>query len=641
MAEAIVQVIFQGRILETVRLDKEINTIGRMPDNDVVINNLGISRQHCRIIQDEKEQFYVEDSGSANGTTINGVRVTRSPVYDGDEIQLGKHKLVFQLTTRGVAGFFKSEEDGGQDLWVGDRTIFTGTAPPQPPAPPPELPAPPVPPTKDTPPLDFSEEDTPQPVSLVEDIPQLAPAEEVDPLEGFKSELEGSEYGIKVVFDDKVIDVKGLGEEEVTIGRDADNGIVIDNLAVSRRHASITRQETQYVVEDLGSANGIRINGVILKRSPLYQGDEVMVGKHVLVFDTTERLLSGVSSREVGRVAQGEGWQTGTLPVMEPRLEAPPESAEEVEEERAPWEGKYAVRVELDGRAIGTYALTKRTTCIGRLAENDIVIDNIGVSRLHAKIIIEENGQVHIEDQDSANGMKVNGLPLERSPLYPGDTAQIAKHHLVFELAHKTQPQKEAAGGKMTTEAWRLDSTFMVSEDEQKQKLKDWAQRAHREKAYRGAEKPPEQAQPASPPVSDYDEPTPPSQPVSQPGSQAPAPGGEMPSRKEVSPYDPTPSPGAIPIKAKLVFEDGSAREIEAGEFVMGKGEGVDLQVEGVWIKKRHAIIKHEGGMVWRITAYGWLARVKVNGQSARSTVLKHDDEISLGAVRCKFEIAQ
>ena len=191
----------------------------------------------------------------------------------------------------------------------------------------------------------------------------------------------------------------------------------------------------------------------------------------------------------------------------------------------------------------------------------------------------------------------------------------------------------------MTTEAWRLDSTFMVSEDEQKQKLKDWAQRAHREKSRRTAEKPPEQAQPASPPASDYDEPTPPSQPVSQPESQGPD--GEQPPREEVSPYDPTPSPGAIPVKAKLVFEDGSAREIEVGAFVMGKEEGVDLKVEGVWIKKRHAIIKHEGGTVWRITDYGRLTRVKVNGQSVRSTVLKNNDEISLGDVRCKFELAQ
>ena len=55
----------------------------------------------------------------------------------------------------------------------------------------------------------------------------------------------------------------------------------MDNLGVSRLHAKILQKNGQYFVEDQGSANGIKINGVSVQRSPLYPGDEVMIGKHV------------------------------------------------------------------------------------------------------------------------------------------------------------------------------------------------------------------------------------------------------------------------------------------------------------------------------------------------------------------------
>ncbi len=613
MAEAIVQVIFQDRILETVRLDKPVNTAGRLPGNDVVINNLGVSRQHCRITQDENGQFFVEDMGSANGTYINGVRINRSPVYDGDEIQLGKHKLVFQIAKRGVAGFFKSEEDRTSNLWMGDRTIFTGVTPPQMPEPP-------------------AEAASPKPAP-----PPPSPVSETVHVKDFQSELESCEYGLKITFVGDLVGVKGLGEEDITVGRNADNDITLDDPAVSQQHARIFYREGHFVVEDMGSANGTRVNGVIVKGSPLYPGDEITIGKHVLVFETAQRLLAGLTSEDVGREAEEA-----------PRARAQVEPAQKVKEEKAPWEGKYAVRVELDGRAVGTYALTKRVTCIGRLAENDIVIDNIGASRLHAKIVIEENDQCHVEDQDSANGIMVNNLPLKRSPLYPGDTVQISKHKLIFELAHKAQPEMEAAGGKMTMDAWRMDSTFMVSEEEHKQKLKQWAQRAHREKKERAVTPPaatpsetsPEATEPASPPPEPAPEAAPPSsppppQPEPQPQPQAPSP--EPPKEEAVSPYEETPLPEPKPIKAKLIFPDGDKWEIEKDEFVIGKGKNADLKVSGIWIKKQHAIIRHKGGILWEITDRGRMSRVKVNGKTIRSTVLNNNDEISLGKLLCKF----
>lgn len=485
MTEAIIQVIFQDRILETVKLDKDSVTIGRMPENDIVIPNLGVSRNHCRILRNENNQYHIEDLDSANGTLVNGVRVKHSPIYNNDEILIGKHKLIFQLTTKGVAGFFKSDDKKDANLWVGDRTFFTPTPPVQgtpkpidkietPLSPAPETAAP----SNEESPLSTVKETAPQ------------PEEKPFTMADLQLKLRGHYSGLKIIFEGKVIGVEGLAAKEVTIGRDATNDIVIDNLAVSRKHAHILYHDGQYVIEDLGSANGIRVNGVSVKRSPLYPGDEISTGKHILVFNTTKRLLSGVSEQDIRKAAQAQSpqWQTGTYFNADAARESDgaPASDEAPPEEKPAWDGKYAVRVEIDGRQAASYVLKKQVTCIGRLSENDIVIDNIGVSRLHARIIIEENSQCYVEDEDSSNGIVVNGLPVKRSPLYPGDEVKIVKHKLIFDLAHKAPPEKAAFGGKISKEHWRMDATFTVTNKEQELKIKEWAEKAARMKTERG-----------------------------------------------------------------------------------------------------------------------------------------------------------
>ena len=73
--------------------------IGRAPDNDLTIGgDFGISRNHAKLVADEDECVIV-DLGSTNGTTVNGVPVTRATLNDGDDIVLGKFSLKFNLTS--------------------------------------------------------------------------------------------------------------------------------------------------------------------------------------------------------------------------------------------------------------------------------------------------------------------------------------------------------------------------------------------------------------------------------------------------------------------------------------------------------------------------------------------------------------
>jgi hypothetical protein len=66
--------------------------IGRDPRVDIFIDNLGVSGRHARLWWD-RGRFMLADLGSSNGTTINGHRITTSPIHEDDEIRIGKFLL--------------------------------------------------------------------------------------------------------------------------------------------------------------------------------------------------------------------------------------------------------------------------------------------------------------------------------------------------------------------------------------------------------------------------------------------------------------------------------------------------------------------------------------------------------------------
>lgn len=74
-----------------------LNSVGRMPDNDVVIADGSVSRRHCAILLHTGGSCELHDTASKNGTYINGKRIygpTR--LVSGDEIRMCDHTVVFQ-----------------------------------------------------------------------------------------------------------------------------------------------------------------------------------------------------------------------------------------------------------------------------------------------------------------------------------------------------------------------------------------------------------------------------------------------------------------------------------------------------------------------------------------------------------------
>lgn len=73
-----------------------------------------------------------------------------------------------------------------------------------------------------------------------------------------------------------------IDQDEIIIGRDADSDIQIDNIAVSREHARITKALDDYFVEDMSSKNGTFVNGQKVRKKLLDTGDEITIGKYFL-----------------------------------------------------------------------------------------------------------------------------------------------------------------------------------------------------------------------------------------------------------------------------------------------------------------------------------------------------------------------
>lgn len=81
-------------------LDKELVTAGRHPDSDIFLDDITVSRRHAEIVRGATG-YEVRDTGSLNGTYLNRERVEQAPLANGDELQIGKFKLVFFLGTAG------------------------------------------------------------------------------------------------------------------------------------------------------------------------------------------------------------------------------------------------------------------------------------------------------------------------------------------------------------------------------------------------------------------------------------------------------------------------------------------------------------------------------------------------------------
>jgi len=75
-------------------LDAEVTSAGRHPDSDIFLDDITVSRRHAEFIH-RGTTYHVRDVGSLNGTYVNRERAEDAELKHGDEVQIGKFKLVF------------------------------------------------------------------------------------------------------------------------------------------------------------------------------------------------------------------------------------------------------------------------------------------------------------------------------------------------------------------------------------------------------------------------------------------------------------------------------------------------------------------------------------------------------------------
>ncbi len=106
MPEVIVK--FEDKVIEKFITEKKRITVGRTPDNDIVLDNRGVSRRHAQL-EFGDDQAVLIDNESLNGTFVNSRRITEEVLKDNDSITIGKYTLVYHANPEKSGSPFEAD----------------------------------------------------------------------------------------------------------------------------------------------------------------------------------------------------------------------------------------------------------------------------------------------------------------------------------------------------------------------------------------------------------------------------------------------------------------------------------------------------------------------------------------------------
>ena len=76
-------------------LEGDVVTAGRAEESDIFLDDVTVSREHASLSRTPTGRLSIKDLGSLNGTYVNHVRVNETTLNSGDEVQIGKFKLIY------------------------------------------------------------------------------------------------------------------------------------------------------------------------------------------------------------------------------------------------------------------------------------------------------------------------------------------------------------------------------------------------------------------------------------------------------------------------------------------------------------------------------------------------------------------
>lgn len=232
-------------------------------------------------------------------------------------------------------------------------------------------------------------------------------------------------------FESSVLQEVPVGPKEVSIGRSPDNGLVIDNPAVSHYHARVFREEDRLMLEDFGSLNGTFVNGQRVKMVTLHPGDAVGIGKHTIVVADSRELDNGAANGG-SRPATPKINETVMLDTKDRRdlLQRVAAAGESVQV--APQRLKIPSLLVLSGATDQhEYLVNDKLTIIGKSGMATVKLTGWFKPKAAAQITRRERDAYFISSLDRVP--KLNGAPISHATeLRTGDIIEVAGVKLEF-----------------------------------------------------------------------------------------------------------------------------------------------------------------------------------------------------------------
>ncbi len=227
-----------------------------------------------------------------------------------------------------------------------------------------------------------------------------------------------------LTFNKQVIKEIPVLKESITLGRNEDNTVVIDNLAVSGYHARIDKAGSDFVLTDLQSTNGTFVNNGKIVSHKLQHGDKIIVGKHILLFVMSAK--GGAEPRDEKKLDMDKTMMLDTAKQREllSKQKTAPADAKAVE--------KVGVVSFIDGSGLGDIELSKKLTKIGKADTSEIKLSGMLMGATAATISRRPSGYA-ISFAGGMAKLKVNGEVVKDSvALKDFDTIELGAYKFQF-----------------------------------------------------------------------------------------------------------------------------------------------------------------------------------------------------------------
>jgi predicted component of type VI protein secretion system len=223
----------------------------------------------------------------------------------------------------------------------------------------------------------------------------------------------------------------------ITIGRLPDNGVHIDNLAVSGHHARLIWEADHFVLEDNNSLNGTFVNNRRVSRVPLKHGDNILIGKHTVSYWDEARRGAGDAVHTEPTVA------APPVPAMEATMVLDTRKAKEMIAQQAhstapgtatvPAKERIGMLQVMDGKTDQSqYVLSGKLTVIGKSDMASIKLKGWFAPKV-AAVINKRDGKYFIAASEKDHKVKVDGQEIAgQKELNEGNVIEVAGVKLSF-----------------------------------------------------------------------------------------------------------------------------------------------------------------------------------------------------------------